>query len=264
MRTASGAFAIHLLVATLIGCSSHPPEPPKTPSSGAELDAKSVDEVQVAEEMRAEDVLFALGGSEDEFRKCFMRAMQERGIVKTRFQLGERGEVVRAEVVRSTLGRQDVAACIVERLSSQVFGPQDGAKSGSWTFVFRLSDPVKPHNFKAKLRSAKQKKPADGVVVDPASRGNLPITSIEDRIEVKYPLFARCYRSSIDRRGRSEGILRLVFEVDQDGRVQDVQDEGSVMPDPYAVDCIAEGFYAMEFPAPTGGPIRVHYRLDFE
>jgi hypothetical protein len=43
-----------------------------------------------------------------------------------------------------------------------------------------------------------------------------------------------------------------------------VQDAGSVLPDPFAVDCMAEAFYAIDFPKPKGGAVIIRYGLDFD
>src|SRR5690606_39059901 len=49
-----------------------------------------------------------------------------------------------------------------------------------------------------------------------------------------YPLYAHCYRDSIRRRGESRGLLRLRLHIDENGRLTDIDDAGSVLPDPYA------------------------------
>lgn len=233
-------------------------------ASSAETPAATHLAAPIRAQLEAEKVLFALQGSENDFRKCFMRSMNSRGLVETRFELTDHGEVEKVEALRSTIERSDVVECVQGRLKAHAFGLQDGPKWGKWTFVFRLAEPIPDTKYKGRLNRERHRQPLDGVVVDPKSPGSLDPDKIEQRVAVKYPLFARCYRASVDRRGRSEGVLRLNLEVDESGSVRNVADGGSVMPDPYAVDCIAEGFYAMEFPRPNAGPVRVRYRLDFE
>jgi hypothetical protein len=248
------------LVSLAVACASEP-----TPQ------AKSVESIDPPtpsfarrEQLEAEKVWFALRGSENDFRKCFMRSMNSRGLVETRFEMSDRGEVEKVEALRSTIDRKDVVDCVEQRLLAHNFGLQDGPKWGKWTFVFRLAEAIPDSKYKARLQRERHREPLDGVVVDPSSPGTLDPGRIEGRVAVKYPLFAGCYRASLDRRGRFQGVLRLRLDIDARGSVLNVQDGGSVMPDPFAIDCIAEGFYAMEFPKPELGAVHVRYRLDFE
>jgi len=253
-------FCSLALVSAVSACAGQAPHP----VISADAREESPLGAPIRAQLEAEKVLFALQGSENDFRKCFMRSMNSRGLVETRFELNDHGEVENVEALRSTIERSDVVECVEGRLKAHAFGLQDGPKWGRWTFVFRLAEPIPDTKYKGRLKREKHRQPLDGVVVDPKSPGSLDADKIEQRVAVKYPLFARCYRASVDRRGRSEGVLRLNLEVDESGSVRSVADGGSVMPDPYAVDCIAEGFYAMEFPRPNAGPVRVRYRLDFE
>ena len=52
--------------------------------------------------------------------------------------------------------------------------------------------------------------------------------------------------------------------LDEEGRLAQAEDAGSLMPDPFAVDCMTEAFYAMDFPKPQGGPATVRYHLELE
>ncbi len=209
-------------------------------------------------------IVFSMRGNEADFRKCFMRAIGERGYVKTSFLLDADGRVEDSTVTESTIGAPQVSDCIRSQLAKRRLGSGGTPERGEWTFVFRLTDPIPDDEFEKRLEKEQKKKPTDGVSIAPGSAGQLDPYDIEQHVAAKYPLFARCYRDSIKRLEAAGGILRLRFSITPSGQVERVQDAGSVMPDAYAVDCVAEGFYAMTFPAPAGGAADVLYRLDFE
>lgn len=208
-------------------------------------------------------VVTGMRGSEDDYRRCFMRAMNERGLVETEFQVGSRGEVVGLEVVRSTIGRADVAECLTTEMRKRRFESAGREAKGRWTFVFRLTDPIEKKEYEKRLELESEREDAEGVVVDATSSGRLPVERIEETVTAAYPLFARCYRDAISRSGRAGGILRLRLVIGSQGRLVELGDAGTVLPDPYAVDCIAESFYAMRFPEPNGGTVQANYRLEF-
>lgn len=208
-------------------------------------------------------VVTGMRGSEDDYRRCFMRAMNERGLVETEFQVGRQGEVVALEVVRSTIGRPDVAECLTTEMRKRRFESAGREAKGRWTFVFRLTDPIEKKAYEKRLELESEREDAEGVVVDATSRGQLAVERIEETVTAAYPLFARCYRDAISRSGRAGGILRLRLVIGSEGRLVELADAGTVLPDPYAVDCIAESFYAMRFPAPHGGAVQASYRLEF-
>lgn len=226
------------------------PEEVATPSARAAVDPAKI--------------VFSMRGSEADFRKCFMRAIGSRGYVKTAFLLDADGRVEDSTVTESTIGAPQVSDCIKTQLSEKRLGGGGSPERGEWTFVFRLTDPIPDDEFEKRLEKEQKKQPTDGVSIAPGSQGQLDPYDIEQHVAAKYPLFARCYRDSIKRLEAAGGILRLRFSITSSGQVQNVEDAGSVMPDAYAVDCVAEGFYAMTFPAPEGGAADVLYRLDFE
>lgn len=207
-------------------------------------------------------VVSAMRGSEGEYRRCFMRAINERGLVETQFEVGSQGEVVELEVVRSTIERPDVAECLTSELRKRHFESTTERAKGRWTFVFRLTDPIEKKEYERRLEKETDREDEEGVAIAPSSRGRLDPARIEETVLTAYPLFARCYRDAISRSGRAGGILRLRLVIGETGHLVDLGDGGTVLPDPYAVDCIAESFYAMRFPVPEGGPVEANYRLD--
>jgi photosystem II stability/assembly factor-like uncharacterized protein len=68
----------------------------------------------------------------------------------------------------------------------------------------------------------------------------------------------------VSRNNDLDGTVRLNFVVGDAGHVSEVTDGGSDMSDRQVVDCIAEGFYALRFPAPKNGRVNVLYRIGFD
>lgn len=259
MNFLRSALLLILASPILFACGGASPEAESPPPASEDF----ADEPPARAILEPKQVVFALGGSENDYRKCFMRAVGTRGYVRTRFDLSQRGEVERVTIAESSLDRPDVADCIATRLKNQLFGSFDGPKSAEWTFVFRLTDPLSDSAFRGKLKTERRKR-EDGVRLTKTSRGTLDLDRVAQRVAVNYPLVARCYRASIGRQKSAEGILRLKVRIGEDGRVRGVSDAGSVMADAFAVDCAAEGFFAMEFPQPVGGDVELLYRLDLE
>lgn len=249
----SSALLLVGFVSACGGDAKRPPEsaPVETASSGR----PSLDPAKV---------VFAMRGAEKDYRKCFFQAPGSRGSVQTAFEVGSNGAVERASVERATLDRPEVTDCLLRRLRDQRFGELSQASSGSWTFVFRLVDPIEPKEFERRIAAEEEKDPEPGIQLDASSSGSLTVEQIEETVHARYPLFARCYRDSIRRREDAGGVIRFRIVIAEDGRVRELDDAGSIMPDPFAVDCIAEGFYAMSFPHPSGGPVTATYRLELD
>jgi hypothetical protein len=102
------------------------------------------------------------------------------------------------------------------------------------------------------------------VAIDPNSSGELPVDAIDNVVSAGYPLFARCYRDGVGRDNALGGTVRLRFVIGSRGVVSEVRDGGSDLSDRQVVDCIAEGFYALHFPTPARGSVKVNYRIGFE
>lgn len=202
-------------------------------------------------------------GNEDDFRKCFMQSIGSRGFVSLRFKIDERGAVEGASVERSSIEEESVSACLVTRMKDQLFGEQQQPAEGRWTFVFNLADPIDEEEREALLIES-DRKAENSFQLLPESQGTIDARRLDEIVQVNYPLYAHCYRDSIRRRGESRGLLRLRLKIDHKGRLIHVDDAGSVLPDPYAVDCMAEAFFAMDFPAPTNGEVSIKYGIDFE
>lgn len=241
-------LALPLLVACGKNASTSSAAPPSS-GSAAEID-----------ELEPVKVVFALRGHELDFRRCFFRAPHERGLVKVEFEVDEEGVVRRADLEEATIDHAEVRSCLLERTRALRFGSLRAPAQGRWTFVFQLAEPSsigEPNDV-----ASPEDEPS--VVVESSSRGQLSAGEIEETVHVGYPLFARCYRDALNRRERRGGTIRFRLVVGEEGRLAQVSDAGSRLPDPLAVDCIAEGFYAMQFPAPSGGSVSALYRIELE
>jgi len=242
---------------SLVACSSS-----KKQTSSAQA-AKSNSAYTSRQVLEARKISYAMRGNEDVYRKCFMQSIGSRGAVTLHFTVDTRGGVEDASVAWSSLGKPSVGECLVSRFLEQKFGELPHPAEGRWTFVFNLTDPIDDKQRENLLKKADADQ-RNSYELLPESRGTINAGSVDEIVQVNYPLYAHCYRDSIRRRGESRGLLRLRLHIDENGRLTDIDDAGSVLPDPYAVDCMAEAFFAMDFPSPTGGPVLIRYGLDFQ
>jgi TonB family protein len=208
-------------------------------------------------------VSYFLRGSEETFRKCFMRSMGSRGAVAVRFVVEPTGSLSQATVVWSTIGSPLVDECLLEHVRAQRFGEASQKLEASWTFVFRLSDPIDDAQREKLLKEADAQE-HDALRILPRSSGTIEANQVHEIVQARYPLYAHCYRDSIGRRGESRGLVRFELDIDEQGQPRRVQDAGSILPDAFAVDCVAEAFYAMRFPKPSGGAVAVEVALEFD
>lgn len=192
-----------------------------------------------------------------------MRAPHAQGAVTIDFKLDPAGTVTDAVIASSSFPDDAAQQCLLQRLQNQRFTSHSDARVGTWTFVFGLSAPLPDEEREERLEAAEDED-RSAFMLMAGSRGTLDERAFYEAVQVQYPLYAHCYRDSIERRGESRGILRLRLMLNTDGRIADIEDAGSILPDAYAVDCMASAFYSLTLPAPQGGPVDVEYRLDFE
>lgn len=208
-------------------------------------------------------VSFSMRGNEEDYRKCFMQAIGSRGAVSLAFTVDTRGAVDSTSLKWSSLNNPRVEGCLRERLTEQKFGEQSAPAQGSWTFVFRLTDPIDEKEREKLLKKAEDED-ENAFAILPGSVGTIDAHHLDEIIQLKYPLYAHCYRDSIRRRGQSQGLVRFQLKINESGELTELVDAGTVLPDPFAVDCMAEAFYAIDFPRPSGGAVSLRYGLDLE
>jgi hypothetical protein len=213
--------------------------------------------------MDPDKLSYAMRGSEDDFRKCLMKSMGSRGTVATQFRVAQTGQVSGARVLGGSIQNESVTNCLVQELLAQNFSGQREETNNQYTFVFRLTDPLDQQQRRNLLKRA-DRNSNEALKLMPGSKGDIDLNHVADVVQARYPVYAHCYRDSIRRRGESKGLVRFILHIDPSGRVESIDDDGSVMPDPYAVDCMAEGFYLMTFDPPLGGPASVRYSLHLE
>ncbi len=248
----------------VLGCGAAEPKPePQTPEHAAARAPRPPES-----QLDPSRVVFAMQDNEPELRKCFFRAPSASGFVRIGWQVDEVGAVQNVAIRHSTIGNADVESCLTSKVGELRFGERQSSAKAEWTYVYRLAEPFSEKEKKAlkKERKRKQKKleAQPGVVIEPSSTGSIEVDKIEQVVQASFPLFAHCYRDGIDRNHTLKGWLRLRFVIDAAGRVESVLDGESDLPDRRVLDCVAESFYALQFPAPHQGSVRVLYRLELD
>lgn len=252
-----------LLFSSLLACGGSAAPPAAAPDAAAADPAQATHRAKRAE-LAATDVVTRLRGNENDLRRCFFANPSSHGAARFSWQVDTEGKVHGVRREASTLGDDRVEACLSKRLSEIDFGDFAEPASARWTFVFRLSDP--PSKSGRSARSGKRNAGADerGLVIEPSSPGRLASEAIDNVVEAGYPLFARCYRDGISRNDSLGGTLRLRFAISPTGAVSEVSDGGSDLNDRQVIDCVAEGFYALQFPEPEHGQVNVLYKIRFQ
>ena len=264
-RSASKCFLLMAaLVSSALSCGSAQEPPSKHHSS------KAAASQAPAEVLMPLTVLQRLRGSESERRACFSASGEARdGFVKLAWDVGRDGKVRGVAVEGSSVHDRAIETCLSEEVAKLDYGPREAPARARWTFVHQL--PKMPGAEAARRNAKKKKKPKQkqdeevaGVSIEEASPGSLDLGRIEDIVHAGFPLFAYCYRAGLERDPELGGLVRLRFVIDEDGAVMGVMDSGSEFDDTGTLDCMAEGIFALSFPPPTGGDVRVQYRIVFE
>lgn len=262
-RFRSGVILITAVLGlALAGCAGKATSDPKAPEDDVPTTRRAAVQAGI-EPMDTVRLSYGLRGSEEDFRKCFMRSMESRGKVNVQFSVDDTGSVHGARVLMSSLGQAHVEQCLVDELLGLDFGQQPAPSINHFTFVFRLTDPLNEKKRSALLKKA-ARRTDESLKILPESAGTIDLNHVAEVVQAGYPLYAHCYRDSIQRRGESRGVVRFKLQLSESGAVSDLADEGSVMPDPFAVDCMAEAFYLMQFDAPSQAPTTLRYTMELE
>ena len=253
------------------GCGSAPPEPAHAPKKAAiaKHARKAKPRRKKLPELEAQKIVQAIRGNEIELRKCFFRFPSARGTIRVAWRVDAEGIVHDPELGQSTIENPDIEQCLLERVSELRFGALEKPAAAEWTFVFRLAEPAfddtgKKKKKKKKKRDEDRDSDEPGVSIERGSPGWLEPAKISDVVQYGYPLFARCFRDGIERHDDLKGAMRLRLVIDEEGKVDEVVDKNSDLPDRIVIDCVAESFYSMQFPKPKRGNVHVLYRVLFD
>jgi len=210
----------------------------------------------------------SLRGNEAELRDCFdVGSSRIQGFMRLAFRVEASGKVTNIEVESSSFAEPQVTACLEEHVSKLHFEAPGEPKQARWTFVAGLkAEADDEEQAEAKKKKKRRDTPSgeQGVAIEAASRGSLEPEEIEDIVHAGFGLFAHCYREGLDRHPRMNGVVRLRMVIGRDGVVDALRDSGTDIEDREVVDCVAEGFFALRFPKPRSGTVRLLYRIVFD
>jgi hypothetical protein len=265
MTVRSWLSALALL--SLAGACGGSPEPvakaPEMSPRAAEKAPPPLPELDVMKVARA------LRGHEAGVRDCFSNEGEPvRGFMKLAFEVEGSGDVSNVEVETSSFAEPTVATCLAEKIGGLHFDAPGEKQKTQWTFVSGLYE--KPDEGERSAKKGRKKKgkrdesTEQGVVIEPKSRGSLEPEEIEEVVHAGFGLFAHCYREGLDRHSRLSGVVRMRMVIGRDGVVDALRDADSDIPDPELIDCVAEGFFALRFPKPRKGTVRLLYRIVFD
>lgn len=91
----------------------------------------------------------------------------------------------------------------------------------------------------------------------------LPPVVIQHIVRKNFGKFRACYEAGLGRKTDLTGRVGVRFVIGRDGKVSDVVDGGSDLPDAEVVECTLRAFYSLEFPPPANGIVTVVYPIMF-
>jgi len=94
--------------------------------------------------------------------------------------------------------------------------------------------------------------------------GRLPPDTIQRVVRQNHSRFRACYEKGLMTNPSLAGRVGVRFVIGRDGRVTNVADGGSDLPDPSVVSCVSRAFYDISFPKPEGGIVTVVYPIAFQ
>jgi hypothetical protein len=104
-----------------------------------------------------------------------------------------------------------------------------------------------------------------GMRVGPTTvSGVLPPALIQSTVRKNYDVFRKCYEQGLGRDAKLRGKVTVRFVIGRDGKVSNVINDGSDLPDAVVVACVLKGFHTIVFPAPEGGIVTVVYPISLE
>jgi len=263
-RLGSAAATLPLLAA----CGGEAKPAPTTPAAApARTKPQAKAKAAALPEIDPAQVVLGLRGHETELHDCFDHAGEDRpSFVQLGWRVTEEGEVKDVQVVRSTTSSNAVGPCLAQGVEAARFGRPGKPLSASWTFVgglprFEDAATKRKNRSNANRKRPRQDDRESGVLLERSSPGKIDENEVEGIVQNGYRLFAHCYRDGLSRDPELGGAVRLRFVIGTDGSVARVIDSGSDLPDRAVVACVAESFFALRFPKPSGGNVHLQYRF---
>ncbi len=134
----------------------------------------------------------------------------------------------------------------VERLSSAL-SALDEVRGGKPTRVLALG-PYEHHATTDKLPTTK-------------ITGRLPAAHVRQVVRDHFDDVRQCYANGVAKNANLRGKVILRFVIGRKGKVENVSDAGSDMPDPKVTNCVIDTFHKLQFDAPDSGIVIVVYPI---
>ncbi len=109
----------------------------------------------------------------------------------------------------------------------------------------------------------KAKGPGKMRMATPEVGGHMPPEVIQRVVRQNFGRMRMCYEQGLGRNPNLEGRVEVRFLIGSDGRVGSASSGASSMPDSAVTSCVVSVFYAISFPAPESGTVRVTYPISF-
>jgi hypothetical protein len=93
--------------------------------------------------------------------------------------------------------------------------------------------------------------------------GRLPPEVIQRVVRQNFGRLRMCYEQGLGRNPNLEGRVEVRFLIGSDGRVSSASAGASSLPDSTVTSCVVSTFYAIGFPSPEAGTVRVTYPISF-
>jgi TonB family protein len=93
--------------------------------------------------------------------------------------------------------------------------------------------------------------------------GRIPPRVIQHIVRSSFEKFRTCYEEGLGRNNSLEGRVTIRFVIDRTGKVSNVADGGSDIPDPEVASCVFKTMYTVTFPPPANGIVTVVYPIVF-
>ncbi len=93
--------------------------------------------------------------------------------------------------------------------------------------------------------------------------GRLPPEVVQRIVRQNYGRFRQCYEDGLRSNPNLTGRVTARFVISREGRVSNVRNGGSDIPDASVVSCVVQAFYGLSFPSPDNGIVSVNYPIMF-